>query len=455
MLTWEKTWGWNNSDETEALGVASSKRGDIYVAGYTAQIKVRSDAFLLKFSPDGSLAWQRTWRWNDFADAWGVAVAQDGGIYVTGTNLLPNERSAAYVVKFSADGRLVWQRAWGLDRLTGGHGVAAVDDGSVYVTGVTGNEAYEAFLLKFSPDGELMWQRTWASEDGGIGNGGGRSAAVASDGSIYVAGGSAFLAKFAPDGGLVWHRRWRAGDWNDAHSVAVSSDGSIYTTGFVDQKVLLLKFLANGTLAWLREWTSGNNDIAYGVAVSKYDETYVAGGTGPISIPLLLKFLADGSLAWQNALQGYNSRAWAVASGEDSVYFVGGVLSEGSIGQLQALSGKVKQPANVFLSSSLDILNTPSGSAGSPFGTLNMTNNSPIFSREGAFLLKISEHLSTTETTTTQTTLSTTTQATLTEALPTTPVNGLLCAIVSVLALVVIFETILTMRRSKGTPSSG
>ena len=394
MLAWEKTWGWN--DEAEALGVASSERGDICVAGYhTGQVKGRVDAFLLKFSPDGSLAWQRTWRWNDFADAWGVAVAQDGGIYVTGMNLLPNDRSAAYLVKFSADGRLVWQRAWGWARITGAHGVAVGDDSSVYVTGVTGDEAYEAFLLKFSPDGELKWQRTWASEDGGIGNGGGRSVAVASDGSIYVTGGSAFLAKLAPDGGLVWHKRWRAGDWNNAHSVAVSSDGSIYTTGFVGQKVLLLKFLANGTLAWLREWTGGDlNAVAYGVAVSKYDEIYVAGQTGPISIPLLLKFFADGTLAWQNAVQGYNSRAWAVVSGENSVYFVGGVFTGGSIGQLQPLSGKLEQPANVSLSSSFDILNTPSGSAGSPFGTLNMTNKSPIFGRQGAFLLKISEHLS-------------------------------------------------------------
>jgi hypothetical protein len=280
--------------------------------------------------------------------------------------------------------------------LTQAHGVAVGDDGSVYVTGVTGDaygEAIEAFLLKFSPDGELKWQRTWASEDGGIGNGGGRSVAVASDGSIYVTGGSAFLAKFAPDGELVWHRRWRVGDWNDAHSVAVSSDGSIYTGGLADQKVLLLKFLANGTLAWLREWTSGSSDIAYGVAVSKHDEIYVAGGTGAISIPLLLKLFADGTLAWQNAVQGYNSRAWAVVPGEDSVYFVGGVATEGSIGQLQPLSGKVEQPTNVSVSSSFDILNTPYGSAGSPFGTLNMTNNSPNFWRQGAFLLKVSEQL--------------------------------------------------------------
>jgi hypothetical protein len=49
MLVWEKTWGWD--DEIDALGVASSERGDICVADYTGQVKGRIDAFRSKILP--------------------------------------------------------------------------------------------------------------------------------------------------------------------------------------------------------------------------------------------------------------------------------------------------------------------------------------------------------------------------------------------------------------------
>jgi len=79
----------------------------------------------------------------------------------------------------------------------------------------------DAFLLKFTPNGTLVWQRDW-NGDGGRNESAGEGVAVAADGSVYLTGRSlvfgvgqnVFLAKFTPDGGLVWNSTW--GDNVDA-----------------------------------------------------------------------------------------------------------------------------------------------------------------------------------------------------------------------------------------------
>ena len=58
------------------------------------------------------------------------------------------------------------ERTWGGPDSDGAQGVAAAADGSVYVTGGTrsfsaGDE--DAFLLKYAANGALLWQRTYGT----------------------------------------------------------------------------------------------------------------------------------------------------------------------------------------------------------------------------------------------------------------------------------------------------
>src|SRR4030095_8735409 len=79
----------------------------------------------------------------------GVASAADGSSYVVGitdsftTDPFGNPSPRIFLVKFAADGSLVWQRIWNgtTVRGLGRTGVALVADGSVYVTGVSTNNS--------------------------------------------------------------------------------------------------------------------------------------------------------------------------------------------------------------------------------------------------------------------------------------------------------------------------
>src|SRR6185295_17367163 len=89
VLVQQGTWGGPDTDE--AAGVAVAADGSVYVTGTTLSFgQGGRDAFLLKYAPDGSLVWQRTYGTapdaSFVADEFGtgVAVAADGSVYITG-----------------------------------------------------------------------------------------------------------------------------------------------------------------------------------------------------------------------------------------------------------------------------------------------------------------------------------------------------------------------------------
>src|SRR5437660_172502 len=113
-----------------------------------------------------SLSQQITWGGPDIDQGSDVAVASDGGVYVTGTTQSFGAGGRdAFLLKFAVDGSLAWQRTYGTaptQFTTGdefGQGVAGAPDGSAYITGEFGEG--NLFLAKFDVGGNLLWQRTW------------------------------------------------------------------------------------------------------------------------------------------------------------------------------------------------------------------------------------------------------------------------------------------------------
>jgi uncharacterized delta-60 repeat protein len=288
----ETTWGGTASEVTG--GAAMAPDGATYLAGFTTSFDPfgQQQIFVVKFAGDGSLSWQRTWEGPDqFGNDQGtdVAVASDGSVYVTGSTL--GVRGDAVLLKFSAEGSLLWQRRWDGGETERGEGVAVGPDGSVYVTGGTNSFGdSHLFILKFGPDGTLAWQRIWGPATG-------EGIVVAPDGNLYIAGvgpraGAATradiaLLKVGPASDLVWQRTYSAAEIVDARGgVTVGPDGSVYVAGAaqeVTQKVvldaLLVKFSPDGSLLWDRAWGGRSGDVAGGVAVLPDGTAMLAGDT--------------------------------------------------------------------------------------------------------------------------------------------------------------------------------
>lgn len=410
-LSFQRTWGGFNVDNAE--GVAVAPDGSVYVTGGTNSFGTGvaegdSDAFLLKYRPDGTIAWQRTYgvgRSEPFLAAsevaTDVAVGAGGAVYVTGFTATGH----AFLVSFDPNGNLIWEAGWGGSGFELPEAVAVAPDGSLYITGFTnsfGAGEQDAFLVKFTPAGAMVWDRTW----GGAGLDAARDVAVAADGSVYVAGDTnsffandAFLVKYNPDGNIIWERDWREGtieDISGALGVATAPDGSVYVTGLasinqVGQNIFLLKFTPAGGLVWEKTWGS-KLDAALGIAVGPDGNIYVTGNTGfgeGNGDAFVVKFLPNGKARHASTWGGIdNESGQAIAVGADGAIYVAGVASAPPY-VFDKAPTRTKTP-DAFLGTPTGTVTTPAASQIPQAGTVLTPDGSQTFAGStDAFLLKL------------------------------------------------------------------
>src|SRR5919106_749571 len=268
MLLTETTWGGVASDVAEA--VASAADGSSYVVGITDSFTTdpfgnpSPKIFVVKFASDGSLSWQRIWNGTTIRGLGrpDVAVSADGSVYVTGVTA--DNGGDAVLLKFDANGTLLWERAWGGTASDEGFAVATASDGSVYIAGTAtsfGPSSAGLFVVKFDSAGNLVWQRI---SDGAAGN----AVAVAPDGSIYAAGTTPrrdkignfdiVVLKITAAGTVVWQRTYSAGEVVDPRGrMAAGPDGSIVMVGAIqtvrrtaDIAALIVKLTSDGALVF-------------------------------------------------------------------------------------------------------------------------------------------------------------------------------------------------------------
>ncbi|HEX6844925.1 MAG TPA: hypothetical protein VF235_07420 [Actinomycetota bacterium] len=175
------------------------------------------------------------------------AVAEGGGfVYVTGSVRWSDD---LVVAKYSTSGALLWRRTWRVrkhDWHASGETLALAPDGGVYVGGASGfGEGADALLLRYSPDGRLLWERTLATQEGhahivGLAVLGDRVvAAVADGGCCAIWDHDAYVQAFGHDGSRAWRTDFEvrgvpAGTWDSVSALAVGA-GRIVVAGEVDR----------------------------------------------------------------------------------------------------------------------------------------------------------------------------------------------------------------------------
>ncbi len=220
-LVWAKSFGGTETDK--GFDIALADDGSLFVAGYfygTADFNPGAetfeltsaglnDAFAMKLNAGGNLVWASGMGGEGAELAHAIALAPDGSVHTTGYFMeagvpIEDPNTDIFISKLDPGGNPVWEKIIGGDNADEGAGIAADDEGNVYVTG------YFSGVVDFDP-GEDIYNITVGDDSWNVQN--------------------SFVLKLNADGNFVWATGLDGNDVDLLNDIAVAPDGSVYAAG--------------------------------------------------------------------------------------------------------------------------------------------------------------------------------------------------------------------------------
>ncbi len=329
---WSKGFGGSGGDD--GRGVAVDAAGNVFVTGFfrgsanfggsTFSSAGEMDIFLVKYAPDGSHLWSKSFGGpdTDMGSAVGTDAAGNvivvgnffGSVNFGGAPLVASQYTPTdlFVAKFSPEGAHLWSENYASDGITIAYDVAVEPNGTLAVVGrfagpldfggnrmVSNNFTDDGFIAKLTANGGHIWSRSFGSTNADYATG----VAVDDDGDVLVTGtfrhnvdfgggplpdagnGDVFVAKYSAANGT--HRWSRAGgsflDTDSGAGIAVDSDGGAIVTGRFGSSAtfgnttltsaggddaFLVRYAANGVLRSAEALGGSGQDFGNDVAVS-------------------------------------------------------------------------------------------------------------------------------------------------------------------------------------------
>lgn len=293
-------------------GAAGSTNGDI-IGNDGGQ-----DAWVVKLSATGAIVWQKTFGGTSYEFANSIQLTPDGGYIMAGKTGSNNGDvtgnhgfSDAWVVKLSATGVIMWQKALGGPYDDWAYSVQPTADGGYIMAGQTysfhgdvmGNWGWpdsDALVVKLSSTGAIVWQKAL----GDNGSDAAFSILPTLDGGSILAGYSgyedgnvtgnhgfidAWVVKLSATGTIEWQKNLGGINHEEARSIISTPDGGYIVAGFTfsnDGDVTgnhgisdawVVKLSSTGTLVWEKTIGASGREGANSIQLTP-DGGYIVAG---------------------------------------------------------------------------------------------------------------------------------------------------------------------------------
>lgn len=208
---------WGNSVASDSVGnivIAGAFAKTATLDDVTLESAGNLDIFISKYDPDGNLVWAKSVGGKGREIAYSVTTDQADNVLVAGTfsrtakfndiRLKSVGGRDAFIAKYTPDGTLTWVKSFGGRGDDLAHGIAVDTSGSVLLTGsfegeltvettvLTSAGRSDLFVAVFDSEGTLLSARA----AGGTGNDSGFGIATDGQGGAYVTGSLAATATF-------------------------------------------------------------------------------------------------------------------------------------------------------------------------------------------------------------------------------------------------------------------
>lgn len=345
-VEWVSYFGGGGNDRFRAL-VREDDGGFLAVGSYNPSDTTNGELYLVRADAEGGLLWERTHSSGAVEKAKGVDRMPDGG-YVVAGYMIPDGlvNSDALVLRFDADGQLLWTVTYGGPAESNfAFRARSVHDG-IIVSGITRTTPFEqrdAFLLKLTPDGETVWSQTY----GGPMCERATALEVTSDGGYLIggltcsmgAGGTdAWLVRTTAQGLMLWQQAYGGAGDEELYGLRLLPGGDVLFAGRTgssydnsDSDVYVVRTDSEGAL--LDEFSYGlphANEWAQDIRFAG-GHFVIAGGANRFAMGsqvLLIGITPHGDLLWVETFGGEGEdEAYAIDRLPGEGFIVGGVAS--------------------------------------------------------------------------------------------------------------------------------
>lgn len=275
QLLWVQTYDGPMGGRDESYGVPSiglDSSGNSYVCGYSQAVDGVYEFVTIKYDPAGNEQWVRRHRGPNAtypnSYGWTLSVAPNGNAYVGGDSFNLDDNLDFTVLKYDADGTLIWERMFDSAFHGGESMYTLVIDAAenVFAVGISDsqylNNDFEYCAVKYLSDGTFQWEGRYG---GNFGFHYGWVADTDEVGGVYVSGASMTsggqydiaTVHFDTNGATDWAQRysnpeWFGDDWG--YYVKRDADGNVLVTGYgwnghsEGNNAYLLKYSPSGQL---------------------------------------------------------------------------------------------------------------------------------------------------------------------------------------------------------------
>ncbi len=316
--------------------VAFDDEGNTYMTGSVFQTGESENIFTIKIGPDGSEVFRDSYNgaYNGSDVPYGIHVASDGYLYVTGRTQIDAAAYTVVTIKYSPTGTREWAYTYPFPSLESAQGNSVVtdDSGNVYVggsvegTGTTSGQ--DLLVLKLDSMGnhldELLLTQVSGQTDDCY------DIAVGSDGNVYLTafsfasaqdGYEVLVMKIDPALNIFWlgHINGTDNSLNEFPvDLIVDSSNNVHVLARIQNNntgtdFATVKLNTLGQELWREEFDAGDDqDIPEDMVLDDQGNVYVTGRARRVSGGgyndfAIIKYNSDGMEQWTSYYDGPNN----------------------------------------------------------------------------------------------------------------------------------------------------
>jgi hypothetical protein len=322
------------NDQSLTNSIAINSAGNIYSSGYlwtTAETN-EDDFLLIKYGLSGDTVFTRTFNILGEDEAAAVAVDRFDNVYVAGKSENPSVYDIV-LLKYSPLGTLLWQRSFNgsSNRLDEPCCIVTDDSSNVYIAGKsqTSISQYNTVIIKYNSSGVLQWVKVINLGSAGVTI----PAAISlskTTGNLYVTGyyitgtvNEIFTLKINTGGTQQWLKMLSPPSVisSTGTSIALDNQENVFVCGKANINnspgFITLKYNSAGDSMWSKTYTvspSNTEDCAYGICADSAGNSYVTGksflGSGNVQFEIVtISYNPSGTQRW---ISHYNRNMSAI-----------------------------------------------------------------------------------------------------------------------------------------------